>query len=149
MAEALWLARRATRLQDECLEAIASGDKEAAKTARADVALYLRYQTTHERSYQRFAAELRKLQNDRNKTELGFVSQKRKEAEDERKQQKHEAAQAYQKSRTDHQLMKNRLLSEKVRLQDEHDKRRIEDEEWKKQMDKRRQEELLRKMHKK
>jgi hypothetical protein len=118
IAEALWLARRATRLQDRCLETIASGDLEAAKIARADLNLYMRYQTTHERSHQRYAAELRKLQSDRRKAEVGFVSQKHKEADQQRKQERHESTLAYIKSRLDHQLMKNRLLSVKVKWQD-------------------------------
>lgn len=61
MVEALWLARRAIRCQDRCIEALESGDAEAAKAARIDITIYLRYQTTHERAHQRYAAELRKL----------------------------------------------------------------------------------------
>jgi hypothetical protein len=123
MAESLWMARRAARLQDRCIEAIESGDIEIAKTARQDLALYLRYQTTHERSYQRYAAELRKLQDERRKTEIGFVSQKHREADQQRKQERHEGMLTYTKSRAEHQLMKNHLLAANVRKHDQDEER--------------------------
>jgi hypothetical protein len=138
MAEALWLARRATRLQDRCLELIGSDDAEAAKTARADLNLYLRYQTTHERSYQRYAAELRKLQSDRSKAEIGFVSQKHKEQAEQRQQERHETALAFTKSRLDHQLMKNRLLLVDVKDQDERDEKKKRYEAFRKSVEEQR-----------
>jgi hypothetical protein len=119
MAQSLWMARRAARLQDRCIEAIESGDLEAAKAARQDLALYLRYQTTHERSYHRCARELRKVQAERNKTQIGFVSQKHRVADEQRKQERHEGMLAYTKSRTEHQVMKNYLFAAKVRRHDE------------------------------
>jgi hypothetical protein len=124
MAQELWLTRRAARLQDRCLETIDSDDQEAAKTARQDLNLYLRYQTTHERGYQRYSAELRRLQSDRKKAEVGFVSQKHREAEEVRKQERHEATTGYIKSRLEHQQMKNRLLSDEVRVADKAERTR-------------------------
>jgi hypothetical protein len=127
MAESLWLARRANRLQDRCVEVIESGDADGAKTARLDLNLYLRYQTTHERSYQRYAAELRKLQSERRKAELGFASQKRNEADQQRKQEKHEATVAHIKARAEHQQMENYSLSRVVKIQKKTDE---QNERW-------------------
>jgi hypothetical protein len=126
-AESLWLARRANRLQNRCLESIEYGDADAAKAARLDLNLYLRYQTTHERSYQRYAAELRKLQSEKRKVEIGFASQKRQDAEEQRKQEKHEATVANIKARTEQQQMKNYPLSRAVKMQKETDAR---NERW-------------------
>jgi hypothetical protein len=72
LAQAFWLSRRAMRLQDACLLAIESDDQEAAKSARKDFALYLRYQTTHDRTASRCLTELRKCRNERRRAERGF-----------------------------------------------------------------------------
>lgn len=125
LAEALWLSRRAIRLQDRCIEATDSQDREAAKMARQDLGLYIRYQAAHERSYQRHAADLRKLQSDRKKAEIGFVSQKHREADEQRKQDKHETAAALVKSRLEHQNLKNRSLFCKVRVEERSEKSRV------------------------
>src|SRR5579884_492506 len=114
MAEVLWLARRAINRQDNRLEAIDSTDEQAAKIVRQDLNLYMRYQTPHQRSYQRHAAELCKLQSDREKAESGFVSQKHCEADQQRKQEKHEASTAYIKGHLEDQSLGNRLLLTKV-----------------------------------
>ncbi len=127
MAQALWLSRRAIRLQDHCLELADSDQQEEAKAARQDLALYMRYQTTHERSYQRHAADLRKLQSDRQKAEIGFVSQKHREADQQRKQEKHEQGAALTKSRLDHQELRNRMLFCKVRVEEQFEKGRVRD----------------------
>jgi len=61
-----WLMQRAIRLQNENV-----GDDKK-------LALFLRYQTTHERSYYKAQKELIKLQKDRVKEEIGFESQEAK-----------------------------------------------------------------------
>ena len=113
MAHELWLTRRAIARQDCCLEAIDS-EGEASNRARADLHLYIRYQTTHERAYQRYAAELRKLQSERRKAELGFASQKAKEADQVRKQELHEARVMAVKANANHRLMENHFVARRL-----------------------------------
>jgi len=61
-----WLMQRAIRLQNENV-----GDDKK-------LALFLRYQTTHERSYYKAQKELIKLQKDRAQEQIGFESQEAK-----------------------------------------------------------------------
>ena len=65
MAEATWLSRRAVRLQDQAILTMQCGTPEEQKQARKDLALFLRYMTTHDRAYSRYATELRKHRNER------------------------------------------------------------------------------------
>ncbi len=72
MAQSVWLTQRALRLQNECFTATGIDEKR--------LALFLRYQTTHERAFHRALPTLMRLQNDRRHTEKaprGFVSQQR------------------------------------------------------------------------
>ncbi len=82
MAQHFWLAQRAVRLQEKCFDANA----ELAPEKQQQFALYLRYQTTHERAFHKFTAELRTLRNEKRKSEIGFESQERKRNEEKRKQ---------------------------------------------------------------
>lgn len=86
MAECLWLSRRSVRMQNDCFTAIESGTSAEQKQANKDLLLYLRYQTTHERTFLRLSTELRKRRNERAKIERGFVSQKLKEAAEKRRE---------------------------------------------------------------
>ena len=70
MAQAWWLKTRAIALQNRYLE------------NEKMLALYLRYQNTHERSYYRALAELRKLKEERPEVEIGFASQDDQDASD-------------------------------------------------------------------
>jgi hypothetical protein len=97
MAESMWLSRRSVRLQDEALMNFHCGDAEAERTARKDLALFMRYQTMHERAFIRYSTELRKHRNERRRAERGFESQKarvaqeaRRDAAENRKRQLHE-----------------------------------------------------------
>ncbi len=61
------------------------------------LALYLRYQTAHERAFERYSNELRKPRNQNRKVEIGFESQKgkaaaepRQEAGENRRQELHQ-----------------------------------------------------------
>ena len=77
MAESEWLRARAVRLQTDTLfyDQIGSPQK---------LALFLRYQTTHERAFYKALNELQKLRKERTKAEIGFESQKLKQAAETR-----------------------------------------------------------------
>ncbi len=83
MAQHYWLSQRALILQEMCfdLEHIKCDDYHEKK-----LALYLRYQTTHERAFERCSNELQKLRKETDKAEIGFESQTRKAADESRKQ---------------------------------------------------------------
>jgi hypothetical protein len=80
MAQHYWLSRRALTLQDT---ALTSG-------LEKHLALYLRYQTTHDRAFHKCLGDLLKLRTEKRKQDIGFESQKQKEAERVRKQEMHE-----------------------------------------------------------
>jgi hypothetical protein len=81
MAQHFWLAQRAVLLQEICF------DRETPHSdCPKQLALYMRYQTTHERAFERCVKELRTLRNESRKKKIGFESQKRKEADEARKQ---------------------------------------------------------------
>ncbi|HEY3936992.1 MAG TPA: hypothetical protein VGL97_06155 [Bryobacteraceae bacterium] len=67
MAQSHWLTQRAIRLQNGCF----TPDGVDAK----GLALFLRYQTTHQRAFHKALSALLALQKARRKTEVGFVSQ--------------------------------------------------------------------------
>jgi hypothetical protein len=77
MAESEWLRARAVRLQTDVLfhDQIYGPQK---------LALFLRYQTTHERAFYKALNELQKLRKERTKAEIGFESQKLKQAAETR-----------------------------------------------------------------
>jgi hypothetical protein len=81
MAESFWMSRRAIQLQTCAFE---HDDDQK-------LALYLRYQTTHERSFQKCLADLLKLRAERRKQEIGFESQKQKEVEEQWQKEMHQA----------------------------------------------------------
>jgi hypothetical protein len=87
MTESLWRSGKAVSLQDTTVNLLAfeTDDREIARLSK-QLELYMRYQSNHDRAYQRYAAELRKVQAERKKAEIGSVSQKRIEAEEMRKQ---------------------------------------------------------------
>jgi hypothetical protein len=70
MAQHYWLKQRALRLQSLCLN-----DNEKS------LALYLRYQATHERAFYKALDTLVKLRADKRKAEIGFESQQNRERE--------------------------------------------------------------------
>jgi hypothetical protein len=82
MAQHHWLRNRATMLQGLCfLDDGTIDDKR--------LALYLRYETTHERAFHKCLNELLKIRAEKRKAEIGFESQKRKQEEHDRKQEQH------------------------------------------------------------
>ncbi len=82
MAQSLWLSKRAVLLQDLTMD-IAAPLCDNPK----QLALYLRYQTTHDRAFHKSLAELLKLRAETRKQQIGFGSQQRKRKEDDRREQ--------------------------------------------------------------
>ena len=89
MAESHWLAQRAQRLQDTCIDPDTGEIKDEKKAS-----LYLRYQTTHTRAFHKSLNDLLKLRAEKRKAELGFEAQKAKleaqQAAEQRQNQRHE-----------------------------------------------------------
>ena len=93
MARHTWMSERAVRLQNACFLPQPRTEQEKAEgyanlCVRADIDLYLRYQTTHDRAYARAAAELAKRKKERQLAERGFESQKRAAAEEVRREKR-------------------------------------------------------------
>jgi hypothetical protein len=104
MVRHTWMAERAVRFQDGCFLILPqSPEQEAARkdgiAVRNDIELHMRYQTSHDRAYQRAANDLAKRRAERRKAEIGFESQKRKEAEETRKAELHPLKVAAAKAR--------------------------------------------------
>ncbi len=81
MAQALWLGKRALLLQETTfnIEMPACLDEK-------QLALYIRYQTTHDRAFHKCLNQLLKLRAEKRKAEIGFESQERKRKEEAQKQ---------------------------------------------------------------
>ena len=109
MVQAIWLSRRSLRLQDKALVALSSGDPEQERLARKDLGLYLRYMTTHDRAFVRFSVELRKCRNERRRAERGFVSQKLREAREQRRKELDGIRKAVENRKQERHEMKMRL----------------------------------------
>src|SRR5271155_5126462 len=82
MLESEWLRRRAILLQTVCY---ADGFLQNEK----HFALYMRYQSLHERGFYKALNELQKLRNEKRKQQIGFESQKRAEASEQRATEAH------------------------------------------------------------
>ena len=85
MAEHHWLRHRAMRLEHSCFDYHTGELIDERK-----LALYLRYQTTHERAFHKALNDLLKLRAEKRKAEIGFERQRHTEAEQTRKQERHE-----------------------------------------------------------
>ncbi|HEX3683117.1 MAG TPA: hypothetical protein VHU83_11300 [Bryobacteraceae bacterium] len=92
-AQHQWLAQRALVLQDMCFQRDIPNCDDDKK-----LALYLRYQTTHERAFHKYLDQLHKLRAEVRKNRIGFESQERERnqesrraAAETRKQEAHEA----------------------------------------------------------
>ncbi len=102
MAQHFWLTQRALVLQEQCFRPdLAMGE------ADRKLALYMRYQTIQERAFGKCADELRKLRNEKRKQQIGFESQKARQAEEKRKQEMHEARLRLVNSKADHTEIDN------------------------------------------
>jgi hypothetical protein len=72
MATHYWLAQRAIRLQTSTFNESGVDEKK--------LALYLRYQTTHDRAFHKCLSDLLKLRAERRREQIGFESEKQKAA---------------------------------------------------------------------
>ncbi len=109
MAQSLWLARRALALQDTTLnpETLAVDDPK-------QLALLLRYQTTHDRAFHKCLDQLLKLRAEKRKAQIGFESQQQKKADrgrrdaaETRKQELHKWNVSLAEAKLDRQLQRN------------------------------------------
>ncbi len=108
MAQCYWLRQRAMRLQLFCFK-----PENAFCDMPKELALFLRYQATHERGFHKALNDLLKLRAETRKHEIGFESQKRREAEDarkeaaeKRKQDLHRLAVSLADAKLDHQKVR-------------------------------------------
>ena len=83
MAQHHWLRDRAGVLQSNCFHDDGGIDDKK-------LALYMRYQSTHERAFHKCLNDLLKLRAEKRKQEIGFESQKRKQEEHTRQQERHQ-----------------------------------------------------------
>jgi hypothetical protein len=110
MAQSYWLSKRALYLQDQC-----STDGELTlDQQQKQLALFIRYQTTNDRAFHRSLNDLLKLRAERRRAEIGFESQKqkqaqesRREAAEKRKQERHKWDGLLAEAKVDHQLLQN------------------------------------------
>ena len=102
MAESHWLAQRAQRLQDTCLDPDTGDIKDEKKFS-----LYLRYQTTHTRAFHKSLNDLLKLRAEQRRAANGFEAQKHKDEENRRKIERHAAQMALKDAQTRHQIAAN------------------------------------------
>lgn len=82
MAQSYWLRKRALYLQEECC----TDEELSLDEQQRQLALFIRYQTTHDRAFHRALNNLLKLRAERRKQEIGFESQKRAEAAESRRE---------------------------------------------------------------
>jgi uncharacterized membrane protein len=74
----------------------------------------MRYQTTHDPTFTRYATELRKGRNERARTARGFVSQKHKEAAERRREEMHQMRQALQNVKQQSVEIRDRVSAAKA-----------------------------------
>ena len=110
MAQSFWLVQRAIAFQNECLADPELSPAEQDKR----LALYMRYQTTHDRAFHRSLNALLKVRAEKRKSEIGFESQRQKQAvialrgsAEKRKQDVHQFAVLLSEAKLDHQMTLN------------------------------------------
>jgi hypothetical protein len=134
MARHSWLSERAIRCQEACFLVQPQTPEDQKDRANGialrhtDLEIYLRYQTTHDRAYARASAELLRRRKERRSAEIGFESQKRREAQEarshaqeirresteKRRQEHHERVAQLENARIEHQNLLNRKLAGEV-----------------------------------
>ena len=131
MAQHLWLSRRAQTLQDLSMDDDLSRIEQERRFS-----LFLRYQTTNDRGFHSSLNQLLKLRAEKRRVQIGFESQRRREAEEARKaaqetrhQQLHKGKVWMLQAQAEHQELKNSQLdpdssriSERVKRIIEHEK---------------------------
>src|SRR5690348_6799521 len=85
MAEHHWLRHRAMRLEEACFDYTTGQIIDERK-----LALYLRYQTTHERAFHKALNDLLTLRVEQRKVELGCERQQHAQTNETRRQERHE-----------------------------------------------------------
>jgi hypothetical protein len=109
MAQYHWLRDRAMTLQQGCFD-LETGEISDQKS----FALYLRYQTTHQRAFHKCLNDLLKLRAEKRKSEIGFESQRRQEEKHARKKQHHKIEMLELKRTADRQNALYRLSPEEL-----------------------------------
>ncbi|MBV9762410.1 MAG: hypothetical protein JO340_17750 [Acidobacteriaceae bacterium] len=106
MAQHYWLSQRAQRLQD-----LTMADDLPAKDQDRQFSLFLRYQTTNDRAFHKSLNDLLKLRAEKRKMEIGFESQRQKQASlalrqsaENRRQELHKWAVMLAEAKLDHRL---------------------------------------------
>jgi hypothetical protein len=84
MVECQWLADRAQRLLDTCID-----PDTGTVTNEKSFSLYLRYQTTHRRAFHRSLHDLQKLRAEKCKAQIGFEAQNVRNDQNARKNALH------------------------------------------------------------
>jgi hypothetical protein len=110
LGEHEWLRTRALRLQRCCL----SGPANMSILDNQQFALFIRYQTTQERAFYKALKELQTIRTQREKEQIGFESQKRLQAAEQRAAEAHNLKkQEFELKKGEFELKKERLASPK------------------------------------
>ena len=116
LADHEWLRTRALRLQQSCIF------ENQHVVATEQFALYLRYQTTHERAFYKALKELQNIRAQRTKEQIGFESQKRQQASEQRAAEAHNLKkQVFELKKQEFALKKERLASRRQPQQTKND----------------------------
>lgn len=110
MAQSHWLRTRAIALQNMCFSRDLPADQPK------ELALYLRYQITHDRAFYKALNELQKLRAQKRRAENGFVSQERKAADEERRKLNDQRKEAHEKRRENEELRRQEMHNARVWL---------------------------------
>jgi hypothetical protein len=109
MAQYHWLRDRAMTLQQGCFDA------ETGKISdQKSFALYLRYETTHQRAFHKCLNDLLKLRAEKPKQQIGFESHRRQQEQHAIKKQLHKIAMLELKVRADDRNMLYKWSPEKL-----------------------------------
>ena len=110
MAQSYWLRKRALFLQHRA----ASDDSLTLDQQQKQLALFLRYQSTHDRAFHRALNDLLKLKAERRRAQIGFESQRRQDAivalrqsAENRRQERHKWDVLLAEAKVDHQTILN------------------------------------------
>jgi hypothetical protein len=98
MAQHHWLRNRAELLQTHCFDDAGGLDEKR-------LALFLRYQTTHERAFHRCLNDLLKLRAEKRKLEIGFESQNQKQEKHQMAKERHKWGVLLAEAKVDHRQM--------------------------------------------
>ena len=108
MAQHHWLSQRAIMLQNVSM----GDDRLSLRDKERQFSLFLRYQTTNDRAFHRCLHDLLKLRAEKRRTEIGFESQKQKQADEARKEERHTWAILHAQGKADNQILQNMQFPE-------------------------------------